>query len=247
MSGYGRFAMYYDRLTGDVPYRSAAAFFDGVIREILPEAGLLLDLACGTGSLSLELSKLGYDIIGVDASEDMLAAAMQKTPEFPSPVMFLNQRAEDLDLYGTVDVCVCSLDSLNHLPNEAALDKSIQRVSLFLNPNGIFLFDINTLYKHRHVLSDNDFIYEYENFLCLWRNSLNDDDSIDISLDFFEKTGNNTYKRYSESFSERYYDPELIKSLLKKHSLELLHIYDGDNYSAPIETSQRLLYVAKKI
>jgi len=247
MSAYERFAEYYDRLTVDADYKSRGAFFDKIIKQNFPKAELLLDLACGTGSLSMEMSKYGYDIIGVDSSEDMLAAAMQKMPEFAGSVMFLCQTAQNLDLYGTIDACVCSLDSLNHLPDEKALEAAISRVSLFMNPGGVFLFDLNTLHKHRDILADSTFAYEHDDFLCLWRNSFDSKDgSVEILLDFFDRTSGNNYKRYSENFSEQFFDSSLVLSLLKKYSMELLNIYDGDSFTAPQDDSQRLLYTAIK-
>ncbi|MDR2933221.1 MAG: class I SAM-dependent methyltransferase [Oscillospiraceae bacterium] len=247
MSGYGRFARYYDSLTDDVRYRERAAFFDVLIKRHMPKAELLLDLACGTGSLTGELSALGYDLIGVDASEDMLSVAMQKAGDFTGSVMFLCQEAQHLDLYGTVDVCVCALDSLNHLPGVKSLDAAMARVSLFMNPGGLFLFDLNTLYKHREILADNTFVYEREDVCCVWRNEYSgEDDSVDITLDFFEKTGANTYTRYTESFSEYYFNDKLIESLLDHNGLGLLETYDGDTFGAPSPLSQRTLYATQK-
>ena len=248
MSGYERFALYYDSLTEDVGYQRRAGFFNSLIKSRFPGAELVLDLACGTGSLSLELSALGYDIIGVDASEHMLGVADSKRHLFKGPAMLLHQKAEALDLFGTVDVCICALDSLNHLPDEEALSKAISRVSLFLNPKGIFIFDINTLYKHEHILGCNAFVYENDAIFCIWRNSLNHaNKSVEIMLDFFEKSGKDSYIRHGEIFTEQYFSVSCVKSLLDFHGFALFDIYDGDSFGAPDQKSQRLLFVAGKI
>lgn len=130
---YHAFAAYYDRLMEQVDYRRRAQYFDSVIRQHLSvaEKPILLDLACGTGSLSVELSRLGYDVIGVDGSADMLSEAASKGA---GEILWLCQDFSSLDLYGTVDAAVCALDSLNHITDETALEAAIGRVALFTAP-----------------------------------------------------------------------------------------------------------------
>ena len=157
---YQAFASYYDRLIGnEVDYRARARYFDALIRRYAdtPEQNLLLDLACGTGSLSVELSAIGYDVIGVDASAEMLAEAAAKGR---GKILFLCQAFDTLDLYGTVGAVVCALDSLNHITDAAALEAAFARVALFTAPGGVFVFDVNTPYKHREILADNTFVYD---------------------------------------------------------------------------------------
>jgi SAM-dependent methyltransferase len=244
MSGYAFFARYYDSLTANVDYPARARYFDALIRRVCPGASLLLDLACGTGSLTAELAALGYDMIGADASEDMLAAARGK---LPGGVLLLHQRAEELDLYGTIDGCVCALDSLNHLPGEAALQKAIERVSLFLGPGGVFVFDMNTPYKHREILADNAYIYEGRDVFCAWRNALSpDNDRVEITLDFFVPTARGAYRRETENFCEYAYPPEKITNMLAAAGLEVCAIYEGDTENPPTDTTQRVVFVTRK-
>lgn len=246
MSGYGCFAQYYDVLTENVDYPARGAYFDSIIKRESPQASLVLDLACGTGRLTYALSALGYDMIGVDASEDMLSVAMAQ-PVQERQVLFLCQRAEELDLYGTIDACVCALDSLNHLDGEEALRQAIGRVALFLNPGGVFVFDMNTLYKHREVLGDHVFVYEQDQVLCVWRNAcMPEDDRVEITLDFFEHVGKERYVRSTEYITEHCYSSNLIQEILAEYGLSLKAAYAADTLEPPVEATERVVYVAIK-
>lgn len=250
MSGYGSFAKHYDALTQNVDYNRRAGYFDTLIRRysVLGENNsLLLDLACGTGSLSLELAALGYDVIGADVSVDMLSIAMQKAAESPYRLMFLHQAMDKLDLYGTVGVIVCALDSLNHLAGEKELSAVFAKVSLFTEPSGLFLFDVNTAYKHREILGNNAYIFELEGLFCAWRNTYHSQHHrVEIHLDFFEKTGGGTYSRTSEEFSERIFSQNTLNELLGQNGFKILAVYGDDSLDPPGETTQRLVYVAQK-
>lgn len=248
MSGYGPFADHYDVLTGNVDYAARAQRLHTLIKKHGGEGeGLLLDLACGTGSLSLEMAQRGYDVIGVDASPAMLTQASAKAAAASRQILFLSQSMEELDLYGTVRNTVCILDSLNHLPDESALDQAIARVSLFTDPGGLFLFDLNTPYKHRSILGDNVFVYEPGDLFCIWQNTYSErDHRVRVALDFFTRRADGTYTRTGERFTERIFPHHLVESLLAEHNFALLETLDGDRDAPPSETSQRLLYVAKK-
>ncbi|MCL2579251.1 MAG: class I SAM-dependent methyltransferase [Oscillospiraceae bacterium] len=247
----GGFARHYDRLTANVDYPARAKYFDGLIRKFSSREGnILLDLACGTGSLSWEFAKRGYQVIGVDASPEMLAAGSAKSDRFSgiAPPLFLCQPMEELDLYGTVDACVCALDSLNHLPDLPALAAVFRRVSLFLAPGGVFLFDLNTRYKHRKILRSNTFVYEYESLLCLWRNRYYPKhDRVEVMLDFFERTQSGHYCRDCEVFSERIFTGRQVVSALRGAGLGLFAVYDGDTLRRPHPRSQRIVYAAGKL
>lgn len=243
---YHCFAAYYDRLTWDVDYPGRAQYFQALLQKYhRGKVELLLDLACGTGSLSLELARLGYDVIAVDGSEDMLSQAMEKN-DGSYPILFLCQQMEDLDLYGTIDAAVCALDSINHVTDPKTVLKIFQRVSLFMNPGGIFLFDVNTPYKHREILSDSTFVYEDDDLYCVWQNGPADqEDCVEITLDFFSWNGE-SYDRESESFKERAYAPELLTEWLRESGMEVLAIYGDDTFQTPVENTQRLIFVTRK-
>ena len=251
MSSYGTFAQYYDRLTQNVCYRERAGKLNGLIakwlRPDMPER-ILLDLACGTGSLTEEFARLDWDVIGIDSSAEMLSEALDKKYDSGLPVQYLQQDMRRLDLYGTVAVTVCALDSLNHLPSAEALREVMERVNLFSEAGALFLFDLNTVYKHRHLLADNAFVYELDDAVCIWQNALDDsapEYPVTIRLDFFEQLDGNKYRRSSEEFTERVWQPEAVKKLLGETGFTLLRVLDGDTFAEPSENTQRLLYIAR--
>ena len=248
---YGVFAQYYDALTQNVCYAERAAQLDRLIHKWeapdMPD-NILLDLACGTGSLSEEFAKRGWDVIGIDGSEEMLSEALDKKYDSGLPIQYLKQDMRRLDLYGCISVTVCALDSLNHLPAEDDLRSVFARVNLFSNAGALFLFDVNTEYKHRHILADECFVYELPDAVCVWQNHLEDiapDYPVTIRLDFFEHTEGRRYVRSTEEFTEHIRQPELLRQMLCETGFTLLEVLDGDTYDAPTDTTQRLLYIAR--
>ena len=245
---YSAFADYYDELTGNISYEKRAKYFDSLIKKYTAPGNILLDLACGTGSLSIELSKLGYDVIGVDNSAEMLSVAMEKKYDSQEDVLFLCQDMTELDLFGTVDTSVCALDSINHITNPQKVQKIFEGVSLFTAPEGLFIFDVNTPFKHEKILGNNTFVYDCKSVYCVWQNEYEPETQIvNISLDFFEyDEENDCYTRSSEHFSERSYEPAWLEELLKKTGFDLLAVYAEDSFDEPNAETQRLIYVAKK-
>ncbi len=245
MASYNAFAPFYDRFQRGIDYRTKALLFDRLIRGQGVVPGLLLDLACGTGSLSVELSRLGYDVIGADASADMLAVAQQKAMEQEQRVLFLCQRMEELDLFGTITACVCSLDSLNHLTEEKAFAQAIGRVSLFLEPGGVFVFDLNTPYKHRVLLADRAYVYEDDGALCVWQNETKNG-LTQITLDFFERQKSGLWRRSGEAFAERAYELDTVRRICEENGLRIVSVTAGDGETPPDGTTDRWLIVAQK-
>lgn len=248
MGEYSVFAQYYDRLTGNVSYPVRAEYFLRLIDHFGGQRGILLDLACGTGSLSVEFARAGLEVIGVDQSGEMLAEAQSKAFSAGQDILFLCQRMQDLDLYGTVDVCVCALDSINHLTELEQVQRAFDRVSLFLNPGGLFLFDLNTPYKHREVLGQNTFVYDEEEVYCVWQNFYEEQTGIvEIQLDFFAYDADSgAYYRNTESFLERAYAHEQIVRMLERAGLSLAGYYASDSFGAPDDKTQRIVYAARK-
>ena len=161
MSLYGQFAEVYDLLTSDIDYKARAQGFDRLILAHGGFHGILLDLGCGTGTLTEELAALGYDAIGVDNSPDMLWKAQEKKMASGRDITYICQEMTELDLYGTIDAVVSALDSLNHLTDYGDFCAAIARAALFLHPDGVFVFDLNTPYKHQKILANNTFVYDY--------------------------------------------------------------------------------------
>lgn len=248
MSGYGCFAYYYDILTGNISYKDRAEYFDMLIKKHGGRKNILLDLACGTGSLSEEMCRMGYDVIAVDGSEEMLNEALDKKFDSGLNIQYLCQDMTELDMFGTIDVTICALDSLNHLPSLDAIRKTISRVSLFCEPNGLFIFDVNTPYKHRNILGNNTFVYDMEDVYCVWQNTYTaENDRVDICLDFFEKQQDGSYKRYDESFSEIAFDDDIMVKLLAENGMEVVGKYDYDTTDPVRADSEKIVYVARKI
>ena len=249
MPGYGDFAYYYDLLTGNVNYEELCGCIHHLLCDNGVDEGILLDMACGTGTLSFLFEKKGYDVIGVDASEDILSVAQEKKIENGSDIVFLCQKMQELDLFGTVDAAVCTLDSLNHVTNEEDVRKIFEKVSLFMNDKGLFIFDVNTPYKHKNVLADNTFVYDLDTVYCVWQNTYNEKDgSTDICLDFFEQDAENpdAYYRSYEEFTEKGYEIGMLRKWVEEFGFEVLDVLDADTKQPLSEKSERALFVCRK-
>lgn len=244
MSGYGDFSAFYDALTADVNYPAWADYLLEVFDRHGGARGQLLDLACGSGSLALELTARGVDVIGVDGSQDMLAVAREKAEDAGAPVLFLCQDMRELDLYGTVDGAVCMLDSLSHVCDTADVGEILRRLGLFIAPDGLLVFDVNTPYKHREVLGDNAFVFEEDEFLCVWRNHFSEAKcEVSMRLDFFLEE-NGVYERYTDEVKERAYSMATWKKLLAEAGFDLLAVYGERSFDAPTADAERWVFVA---
>ena len=246
MSGYGNFASVYDQLITGVDYRQIGEYFDACIRKAGGGKGILLDLGCGTGSLSMVMDELGYDVIGVDGSYEMLGEAMEKRAQSGRDILYLAQDMTELDLFGTVGAVVSSLDSLNHLTRYADFDRAVGRADLFLEPGGMMAFDVNTPYKHRQVLADNTFVYDTDEVYCVWQNTA-DGDLTRMDLDLFVRQEDGAYIRMEDHFSERAYSREEIEASLIRHGMEITGVYDAWTFDPPKPDSERLVFVARMV
>ncbi len=243
---YDNFSRYYDLLTDNVEYEKRADYFCRLLSMCGIKDGILLDLACGTGSISVAMAKRGFDVIGVDSSIGMLNAARQKAFESGQQILLLNQSMDDIDLYGTVDCAVCVLDSINHLDNADSVRRTFEKVSLFMNQGGAFAFDVNTLYKHKHILADNTFVYDLDELYCVWQNSFNESDfSVDIALDFFEED-DGAYYRSGECFTEQAYELSDIRNWLEEAGFEVICIFDDMTENDAHPETERAVFLAKK-
>ena len=243
---YASFAQYYDSLTHNVEYARRADYLCTLLAHLGHAPGLTLDLACGTGSLTVELAKRGMDIYGIDGSADMLSVARQKAAESGLDLLFLCQKMQKLDLYGTVDTVICALDSINHLTLKKDVQTAFDRVSLFMNPGGWFLFDVNTVYKHRHVLADNIFLYDTDEVYCIWQNHYEEkNDRVGIQLDFFGREGN-LYHRSGEHFYERAYPQEQLLHMLNQAGFDVVYRFADLSLEEPGEQEERVVFAARK-
>lgn len=248
MAGYGNFAYYYDLLTENVDYESRCNYIQGLLAENGIGKGILLDLACGTGTVSLLFCKKGYEVIGVDASEDMLSQAQEKKAESGADAIFLCQKMEELDLFGTINAAVCTLDSINHVTDADKVKEIFRRVSLFMEDKGIFIFDVNTPFKHREILGNNTFVYDMDDVYCVWQNSTDENLLTTISLDIFEKDDedDDVYYKYTEQFQEKGYDLCDIENWVKEYKFEVIGIYEEMTKNSIKADTQRAVFVLKK-
>ena len=180
MSSYKYLSSFYDELCENVEYEARCDYISNILCSNGIVHGTILDLACGTGSLTRLLAKKGVDVYGVDSSAEMLSEAMQRTYEEGLDILYLRQKMQSLDLYGTINTCVCTLDSINHLTKIEDVKKAFDKVGLFMDNDGLFVFDVNTVYKHREVLKDNTFVFENEKVFCVWQNSPLENDIVNI-------------------------------------------------------------------
>lgn len=244
---YNDFAYSYDALMTNVDYKKRTEYICSLFNRFDRMPTLLLDLACGTGEFSNLFAEKGISVIGVDISYDMLSIAREKSAERGNDVLYLCQDAAELDLYGTVDGAVCCLDSLNHITDYESFACAIKRVSLFLEKDRLFIFDLNTVYKHREVLGNNTFVIDTDKVYCVWQNEYNSEQHVvDINLDFFTADGD-AYYRTCEDFSERAYTDAEIEDALLKAGLKIEARFDDITENAPCETTERIVYVTRKV
>lgn len=243
MSAYVALAPYYDALMPEEDYRLWADCCDGLFKE----RGLhtVLDLACGTGTLSWLLAERGYEVIGVDLSSEMLAAAAAKgSGAEENRPLFLHQNLESLDLYGTVQAAVCSMDGANYLPGPA-LRKALERVSLFLEPGGLLLFDLNTPEK-LHGMDGAAFVSEAENVYCVWRGDCPPEaDRCVYGMDLFIREGKR-WRRESEEHTEYLHDPAALTEALEKLGFGEVRVLGGLPLRPVAAADQRLFFLCIK-
>ena len=217
MSSYESLAPWYDRLTRDVPYEAFCDFYEEAFRQDGGEFHLLLDLGCGTGTMISLMGRRGYEMIGTDASVEMLMEASSRCAELPVPPVLLHQASQRLDLYGTVDAAYCSLDGMNYIPGED-LPEVFRRLHLFVRPGGLFLFDVR-LPEWFHALDGQIFVDEVDEpgreLLCLWRADFDEErKALVYGMDLFQSVGK-LWKRTGEEHVEYAHDPETLKSMLE--------------------------------
>lgn len=248
MVGYHDFSEFYDRLMTDVDYDGRADYLLRLFERYGIRPHTVLDIACGSGNLCEALVKRGIDPIGVDASGDMLMKAMEKPLLREKHLLLLEQDMRELDLYGTADGAVCTLDSVNHLCRTEDVKQFFSRLRLFVEPNGLFIFDVNTPYKHKHVLGDNTFVLEEEDLLCIWRNRfVASTCEVDITLDFFVQTGEGAYDRLTDTVRERAYSRRTLEQLLKTTGWDVLAVLADGTDSPPQDDCERWVFVARNI
>ena len=246
---YGSFAAVYDTFMDNVPYEDWSDRIRTILRQYGITGGLALDLGCGTGKMTELLAEAGFDMIGVDNSEDMLELAMEKRLVSGHDILYLLQDMQEFELYGTVGAIVSVCDSINYITDEEELLEVFRLANNYLDPHGIFLFDFNTEYKYREILGDNTFAEEREECSFIWENYYDPEEEIneyELTLFVREEEDPELYRRYQETHFQKAYTLERIKRLLERAGMTFMRAWDGYADEVPTYTSQRILVAARE-
>ena len=249
---YDLLAPIYDSINSDIDYSKWADFIEKIISRNFKgeKADLVLDLGCGTGSMTLELARRGYDMTGVDYSCEMLDIARNRAIDegLSEKMLWLCQDMTEFELYGTVDVTVSCLDSLNHLIGKGDLERCFKLVHNYLNPDGLFIFDINGKYKFENIYADNSYVIEEDGSFCVWQNYYDERSKLcDFYITLFREDDDGRYQRYDEVQTERMYTLRTVKSLLGKCGFELIGVYSDFDFTEGTDNNERLYVAARCI
>ena len=247
MESYGRFAGVYDVFMDNVNYREWADYIIETLAQDGIRDGLVLELGCGTGTVTEMLADAGYDMIGIDNSEEMLAEAMEKRAESGHDILYLLQDMQDFELYGTVRAVISVCDSMNYLTDEEDLEYLFALVNNYLDPGGIFVFDMNTPYKYREVIGNTTIAENREEGSFIWENEFDEETGINVyDLTLFLPREDGLYEKDEEVHYQKAYEPEKIQELMKKAGLIPLAVYDAYTKDAPKPDSGRLTFIARE-
>ena len=247
MEAYTGFAQVYDTFMDNVPYEEWADYLEDRLKEYGIRDGLVLELGCGTGSMTELLAEKGYDMIGVDNSEDMLEIAMEKRIESGHDILYLLQNMQEFELYGTVRAIVSVCDCVNYVTDKNELQEVFCLVNNYLDPQGIFIFDFNTDYKYREVIGNTTIAENREDCSFIWENYYDPEEEInEYDLTIFVQEEDDIFRRFTETHLQRGYTVEQMRALVEQAGLKILEIKDSDTGEAAAETSERVYIVAKE-
>ncbi|WP_317367095.1 class I SAM-dependent methyltransferase [uncultured Tyzzerella sp.] len=248
MSIYENFSEVYDTFMENIPYEDWLIYIEKIWAKFNLNPKLIADLACGTGNITIPLAKKGYELIGIDNSFQMLAKAREKSIKENVNILYLEQDMQEFELYGTVDCVLSICDSINYILEEDDLLQVFKLVNNYLDPKGLFIFDINTVYKFKNILADNSFSGTTKNSAYTLENYFDNEEMInEFYTNFFIKDKKtNLYHRFEEIHYEKAYSIKKIKELIKKSGLELLAVYDELTFNEPKEDSQRVFFIARE-
>ncbi len=247
MSIYNSFADVYDIFMDNIPYDEWVEFIEKIWGKYDLNPELVCEIGCGTGNITQRLAKKGYDMIGIDLSEDMLMVARDKNYDEETDVMYLMQDMRSFELFGTVNCILSICDSLNYIKTEEELEKVFKLVDNYLHPDGLFVFDLNTKHKFKNIYSNNTFTDINEMGAYIWDNSYDEEKNInEYNVTFFLKDEEDeVYHKYEEFHEERAYDIEVVKALLEKVGLKIEGVF-GENFAEYSEDLERVYIVARE-
>lgn len=247
MDAYTGFAAVYDTFMDNVPYEEWCGYLAGLLTENGVKEGLVLDLGCGTGSLTERLADRGYDMIGIDYSEEMLELAMEKKRRSGKDILYLCQDMREFELYGTVRAVVSICDCMNYITEPEDLIQVFRLVNNYLDPHGIFIFDLNTEYKYSELMGDNTIAEDREDSSFIWDNQYDPEERINIyDLSIFVKEEKDLYRKYHETHYQRAYSLQEVKDALKEAGLEFVAAYDAFTKNEPKTDSERIYVIARE-
>lgn len=247
MESYGRFAEVYDMFQDNINYTEWADYIKECLSENGITDGLVLELGCGTGTMTELLADAGYDMIGIDNSGEMLQEAMEKREESGHDILYLLQDMQEFELYGTVRAVISVCDSLNYITEEEDLEYVFALVNNYLDPGGLFVFDMNTVYKYQTVIGDTTIAENREDGSFIWENSYDEETGINVyELALFLPREDGLYEKCEEEHYQKAYPVDKIKEMLKSAGLELLAVYDAYTKNPAREDSERLTFVARE-
>lgn len=244
MEAYTSFAQVYDLFMDNVPYEQWGEYLNKLFKEYEIEDGLLLDLGCGTGKLTRFMAEKGYDMIGVDYSYEMLDVAKAESKE---EILYLMQDMREFELYGTVRGIYSACDCINYILEEDELREVFALANNYLDPGGIFVFDINTPYKYRALLAENTFAETREEGSFIWENYYDEEEEInEYDLTLYIKEEDGRFQRFEETHFQRCYELESIQALLEEAGLEFVAMYDAYTNEPVSEESEKVLFIARE-
>jgi len=256
MDSYTSFAMVYDTFMDNIPYEEWKEYVVTLLRQYGIHDGLVLDMGCGTGNMTELLSEAGYDMIGIDNSEDMLAIAMEKRTEKASDILYLLQDMRSFELYGTVRAAVSICDSMNYILEADELKEVFRLVNNYLDPEGIFIFDMNTPYKYEKILGSRTIAENREDCSFIWDNYYYEDEHIneyelsifvrDEEADAGDYGDGEPFIRFMETHYQKAYDLETVKGLLGEAGMAFVAAYDAFTMEPPKEDSERIYIIARE-
>ncbi len=243
---YSDFASVYDMFMDNIPYEEWCEYLTMLLKRYNINDGLVLDLGCGTGTLTSMLAQKGYDMIGVDNSSEMLSVAMEKRDEAGLDILYLLQDMREFELYGTVRAIVSVCDSINYILSPVELLTVFKLVNNYLDPGGIFVFDCNTEFKYVELLGEQTIAEDRDEGSFIWDNYYDEEERInEYRLTLFIPAEEGLYSKHTEYHYQRCYSVEELKALIEEAGMELLNVYDAFTNEEPHEESERLLFVVK--
>lgn len=246
MEAYTSFAQVYDLFQDNVPYEEWAVYLADLLKEYGAEDGLVLDLGCGTGSMTQLLAKAGYDMIGADNSEEMLEMAMEKRAAAGLDILYLLQDMREFELYGTVRAVVSICDSMNYILEPEDLVRVFRLVNNYLDPEGVFIFDLNTEYKYRELIGENTFAEDREESSFIWQNYYDEEERInEYDLTLFIREGE-LYRKFEETHFQRCYSLDEVKAAAEAAGMEFVTAYDAFTKDPVKEDSERIYVILKE-